>query len=423
MKEEFIYYLWENRLLHLDLKTTDNEDITILSVGIRNHDSGADFVNARIKIGDALWAGQVEIHVRASDWFKHNHQNDANYDSVILHVVYENDTDSLKIPTLEIKDKFDISIFHKYNWFFGSRNWIPCGEFVGGVQNFTLISWLDRMLVEHLENECKDLDFKLKNNHYDWEQAFYQRLMRYFGLKVNNDSFEYLSRILPLNLLLRHRDNDIYIESMMFGCAGFLERDFEEDFPSLLKRDFMMLKSKFGLKVMPLSNWKFLRLRPPNFPTIRIAQLAKIITKNGNMFSKIRDADDIQEIRDLFDVELNSYWDNHFQFDKTSKVERRKILGKTAVDLIIINAIVPMLFYYGHTHSLESYKEKAMSFLEQIEAEDNLIIRNFQKSGVVLQNAFQTQAILYMYKYYCKRRRCLECRIYSVLSKSFFLNV
>ncbi len=417
MKEEFIYYLWENRLLHLDLKTTDDEDITILSVGIRNHDSGADFVNARIKIGDALWAGQVEIHVRASDWFKHNHHNDANYDSVILHVVYENDTDSLKIPTLEIKDKFDISIFHKYNWFFGSRNWIPCGEFVGGVQNFTLISWLDRMLVEHLENECKDLDFKLKNNQYDWEQAFYQRLMRYFGLKVNNDSFEYLSRILPLNLLLRHRDNDIYIESMMFGCAGFLERDFEEDYPSLLKRDFMMLKSKFGLKVMPLSNWKFLRLRPPNFPTIRIAQLAKIITKNGNMFSKIRDADDIQEIRDLFDIELNSYWDNHFQFDKTSKVERRKILGKTAVDLIIINAIVPMLFYYGHTHSLESYKEKAVIFLEQIEAEDNLIIRNFQNSGVVLQNAFQTQAILYMYKYYCKRRRCLECRIYSVLSR------
>ena len=417
MKEEFIYYLWENRLLHLDLKTTDNEEITVLSVGNRNHDSGADFVNARIKIGDALWAGQVEIHVRASDWFKHNHHNDANYDSVILHVVYENDTDSLKIPTLEIKDKFDLSIFHKYNWFFGSRNWIPCGEFVGGVQNFTLISWLDRMLVEHLEDECKDLDFKLKNNQYDWEQAFYQRLMRYFGLKVNNDSFEYLSRILPLNLLLRHRDNDIYIESMMFGCAGFLERDFEEDYPSLLKRDFMMLKSKFGLKVMPLSNWKFLRLRPPNFPTIRIAQLAKIITKNGNMFSKIRDADDIQEIKDLFDIELNSYWDNHFQFDKTSKVERRKILGKTAVDLIIINAIVPMLFYYGHTHSLESYKEKAMSFLEQIEAEDNLIIRNFQNSGVVLQNAFQTQAILYMYKYYCKRRRCLECRIYSVLSR------
>lgn len=420
MKEEFIYYLWENRLLHLDLKTVDNEDVTILSVGTRNFNSGADYLNARVKIGETLWAGQVEIHVRASDWFRHNHQNDDNYNNVVLHVVYEYDTDAVKLPTIEIKGKFDISLFHKFSLIFGSRNWIPCGEFVGGVQNFTVISWLDRMLVEHLEKECEDLDFKLKNNQYDWEQTFYQRLMRYFGLKVNNDSFEYLSRILPLNLLLRHRDNGIYIESMMFGCAGFLEKDFEEEYPSLLKREFKMLKSKFGLKVMPLSNWKFLRLRPPNFPTIRIAQLAKIIVKNGNMFSKIKDADDIEEIVELFDVELNSYWDNHFQFDKVSNVERRKVLGKTAIDLIVINAIVPMLFHYGHTHSLESYKEKAMSYLEKIEAEDNLIIRNFQNSGIILQNAFQTQAILYMYKHYCKRRRCLECRIYSVLSKRNF---
>lgn len=420
MKEEFIYYLWENRLLSLDLKTTDGDEITILSVGNRNFDSGADFINARIKIGETLWAGQVEIHVRASDWFKHNHHKDDNYNNVILHVVYDYDIDTLKLPTLVIKNKFNAILFHNYNRFLNSRNWIPCGEFIGGIQGFTVISWLDRMLVEHLENECEELDFKLKNNYYDWEQTFYQRLMRYFGLKVNNDSFEYLSRILPLNLLLRHRDNGIYIESMMFGCAGFLENDFEEEYPSLLKREFKMLRAKFGLKVMPRSNWKFLRLRPPNFPTIRIAQLARIITKNGNMFSKIRDAVDIEEIKDLFDIELNSYWDNHFQFDKISKMERRKVLGKTAVDLIIINAVVPMIFHYGHTHSLESYKEKAMSFLEQIEAEDNLITRNFQNSGIVLQNAFQTQAILYMYKYYCKRRRCLECRIYSVLSKRNF---
>lgn len=420
MKEEFIYYLWENRLLSFDLKTTEGDDVTIISVGNRNFDSGADYINARIKIGGTFWAGQVEIHVRSSDWFKHNHHNDENYNNVILHVVYENDTDKLNIPTLVIKNRFNVSLFHNYNRFLNSRSWIPCGEFIGGIQNFTVISWLDRMLVEHLENECKELDFKLKNNQYDWEQAFYQRLMRYFGLKVNNDSFEYLSRLLPLNLLLRHIDNEDYVNAMFFGCAGFLDKDFEEDYPSLLKRDFQMLRSKFGLKVMPLSNWKFLRLRPPNFPTIRIAQLAKIITKNGNMFSKIRDADDIEEIKDLFDVELNSYWDNHFQFDKISKVERRKVLGKTAVDLIIINAIVPMLFHYGYIHSLESCKEKAMCFLEQIEAEDNLIIRNFQNSGIVLQNAFQTQAILHMYKYYCKRRRCLDCRIYSVLSKSFF---
>lgn len=417
MKEDFIYYLWENRLLSLDLKTTEGEEINVISVGNRNYDSGADYANAIIKIGGALWAGQVEIHVLASDWFKHKHHHDESYDNVILHVVYECDTDMLKIPTLEIKDKFDVSLLNNYNRFVSSRNWIPCGEYIGSVQSFTVVSWLDRMLVEHLENECKDLAFKLKNNKYDWEQLFYQRFVRYFGLKVNNDSFEYLSRILPLNFLLRHLDNETYVESMLFGCAGFLDDDFDEAYPLLLKRDFQMLESKFTLKKMPRSNWKFLRLRPPNFPTIRIAQLAKIIVRNGNMFSRIRDSDSMEDIKVLFDVELDSYWDSHFQFGKTSKMSKKKVFGKTAVDLILINAIIPMLFFYGHSCSLERLKERAMSYLEQIEAEDNVIIRNFRDSGVVLCNAFQTQAAMYMYKYYCRRRRCLECRIYLLLSR------
>ena len=417
MKEDFIYYLWENRLLSLNLKTTDDDELTIISVGTRNHDSGADYNNARIKIGGTLWAGQVEIHVRASDWFRHRHQLDDNYSNVILHVVYENDTDMLKLPTLEIKDKFDVSLFHNYNNFVNSKNWIPCGELIGGIQRLTMVSWLDRMLVEHLEHECKDLDLRLMANNNDWEQTFYQRLMRYFGLKVNNESFEYLSRILPLNLLLKHRDNEIYIESMMFGCAGFLLNDFNEEYPSLLKREFNMLRSKFGLRIMPCSNWKFLRLRPSNFPTIRIAQLAKIIVKNGTMFSKIRDSEKLGDITELFDVAINAYWDNHFQFDKISNIEMRKTLGKTAIDSIVINAIAPMLFYYGHYHSAETYKEKAMNYLEQTTPENNVLIREFANSGIKLENAFQTQAALYMYKHYCRRRRCLECRIYCVLSK------
>ena len=417
--EDFIYYLWENRLLTKDLKTTDDEDISIISVGHRNNNSGADYLNARIKIDGTLWAGQVEIHVMASDWFKHKHQFDDNYNNVILHVVYKKDTDNIKIPTLEIENKFNKSLFFNYKNFLQSKKWIPCSDYIGKIQGFTLISWLDRMLIEHLENECKEMNSKLRSCNYNWEQTLYQRLMRYFGLKVNNDSFEYLSKILPLNLLLRHRDNNIYIESMMFGCAGFLENDFEEEYPALLKREFKMLRSKFGLRVMSVSNWNFLRLRPPNFPTIRIAQLAKIITNNGSMFSKIRDSNNIEEIKKLFEVELDSYWDNHFQFNKTSKIERRKILGRTAINLVIINAIAPLLFHYGQVHSLDSYKEKAMYYLEHIEPEDNLITRNFRNSGIVLQNASQTQAIMYMYKYYCKKRRCLECRIYYILSKSW----
>lgn len=417
MKEDFIYYLWENRLLSLNLKTTEDEELTILSVGTRNHDSGADYNNARIKIGGTLWAGQVEIHVRASDWFRHQHQYDESYDNVILHVVYENDTDMLKIPTLEIKDKFDISLYDNYNSFVNSKNWIPCGELIGGIQRHTIISWLDRMLVEHLEQECNDLDLRLTVNNNDWEQTFYQRLMRYFGLKVNNDSFEYLSRILPLNLLLKHRDNETYVESMMFGCAGFLHSNFNDEYPLLLKREFNVLRSKFCLRIMPYSNWKFLRMRPSNFPTIRIAQLAKIIVKNGTMFSRIRDSEKIEEITELFDIETNHYWDNHFQFDKISNMEMKKVLGKTAVDSIMINAVTPMLFYYGHYHSAESYKEKAMNYLEQTAPENNVLIREFSNRGIKLENAFQTQAAMYMYKHYCRRRRCLECRIYCFLSK------
>ncbi len=417
MKEDFIYYLWENRLLSIDLKTTDDEEITILSVGTRNHDSGADYNNARIKIGGTLWAGQIEIHVRTSDWFRHRHQLDDNYNNVILHVVYENDTDMLRIPTLEIKDKFDVSLFHNYNNFVNSKNWIPCGELIGGVQRLTIVSWLDRMLVEHLEHECKDLDLRLMANNNDWEQTFYQRLMRYFGLKVNNDSFEYLSRILPLNLLLKHRDNEIYVESMMFGSAGFLLKDFDDEYPSLLKREFNVLRAKFGLKIMPYSNWKFLRLRPSNFPTIRIAQLAKIIEKNGSMFSRIRDSENVEDVIELFDVEINPYWDDHFQFDKVSSINMKKTLGRTAVDSIMINAVIPMLFYYGYYHSAESYKEKAMKYLEQIQPENNILIRQFANSGIKLDNAFQTQGALYMYKHYCRRRRCLECRIYCLLSR------
>lgn len=423
MREEFIYYLWENCLLDVGLKTTDGEEISVLSVGNRNYDSGADYLNARIKIGGTLWAGQVEIHVRASDWFKHKHQYDDNYNSVILHVVYECDTNLLKIPTLEIKGKFDESLFHNYKIFVSSKSWIPCGEYIGGVQSLAVTSWFDRMLVECLEKECRTLDFELRKNNSDWEQIFYQRLMRYFGLKVNNDSFEYLSKILPLKVLLKHLDNDVHVESMVFGCSGFLIFDFDDEYPLLLKREFHMLKSKFGLKVMPVSNWKFLRLRPPNFPTIRIAQIASLITKNGNMFSKIKDSSNLKEIMDLFDVEINSYWDNHFLFDKASKRCVKKTLGKTAVDSIVINAVVPMLFYYGYHHSLESYKEKAMCYLEDMDAEDNVVIRNFKKSGVFFNSAFQTQAALFMYKHYCKRRRCLECRIYLALSRSKSLRV
>lgn len=423
MREDFIYYLWDNRLLYLNLSTTNGNELVILSPGSRNYDSGPDYNNVKVKIGDTIWFGQMEVHVSASDWYKHKHHQDKNYKNVILHVVYENDIDTLDIPTLEIKDKFNTVLFHNFYSFIHSKAWIPCGNYIGSVQDFTIMSWLERMLVEHLEKKAMELEFKLKANLYDWEQSFYQRFIRYFGLRVNNDAFERLASLLPLKIIMKHADNETSISSMMFGCAGFLERDFEEEYPSLLKQEYKVLKAKYNLTTMSVDTWKFLRLRPQNFPTVRLAQLSKVIAQNTNMFSRIRDSDDIDDIYKIFDIELCDYWDNHFLLGKTSKNKKRKNLGRTTTDIVIINAIVPLLFYYGHYHSLQIYKDKAIKYLELITAENNIIIRKFAQCGIYLKDAAQTQSILHMYNNYCKRRRCLECRIFAVLSKRDGLNI
>ena len=412
MKEEFIYYLWENRLLSKDLRTVDGDPLFVISVGNRNHDSGPDFFDARVRIGGTLWIGHVEIHVNASDWFRHGHHNDDAYKNVILHVVYCNDTERLAIPTVEIKGKYDESIYERYNGFLRSRRWIPCEKLIVGIQQFTWLSWLERIVVERLETEVKDVFSKLAANHNDWEEILYQRIMRYCGLKVNNDAFERLAQLLPLRILRKHVDNALQIEAMFFGCAGFLEQEFTESYPVLLQREFKILKSKFNLSVMPMAYWKFLRLRPPNFPTVRLAQMASMVRNFGNLFSKLQTVDDLYSVRNLFNVEVSEYWDTHFQFEKPSKV-KKKALGATAVDVLIINAVVPVMFSYGIYRDDDDLKTRSLGFLDVMEPEDNVIIRRFVELGVNVRNAQQTQALLHLYNCYCRKRRCLKCRVFS----------
>lgn len=414
MKEEFIYYLWENRLLSKNIQTVDGDSIYVVSVGNRNYDSGPDFLDARIRIGGTLWCGHVEIHVNASDWFRHGHQNDDAYINVILHVVYNNDTDRLAIPTLEIEGKFDESIYVRYNDFLQSRKWIPCERLIAGIQQFTWLSWLERIVVERLESEVKDVFSKLTENGYDWEETLYQRIMRYCGLKVNNDAFERLARLLPLRILRKHLDNKVQIEALFFGCAGFLEQSFNESYPVLLQREFKILKSKFNLTTMPTVYWKFLRLRPPNFPTIRLAQMASMVCNGENMFSKLLIANDLEPVRNLFNVEVNEYWDTHFQFEKPSRAIK-KTLGETAINLLIINALVPVLFSYGIYHDNDELKEKSLGLLNEMEPEDNVIIRKFGSLGVNVRNAQQSQALLHLYNCYCRKRKCLKCRVFNAV--------
>ena len=414
MKEEFLYYIWENRLIDKALQTTEGEAVDIVATGYRNTDSGPDFLEARIQIGDKLWAGHVEIHVKASDWNRHGHQTDKAYKNVILHVVYENDTKVNNIPTLELKGHFDETLFANYQKFISSKNWIPCEKSITQVPVFTRLSWFDRMAVERLESKSETVTKILEANQFDWEDALYKLLMRYFGLKVNNEAFETLSNILPFKTLLKHADNLLQVEAMLMGCAGFLEEDFTEDYHMLLKREYSVMKAKFNLLTMPAERWKFMRMRPSNFPTIRLAQMAQLIHKNGPLFSKIKAAKDSAEAKALFDVAASEYWETHWRFGVSTE-PKPKHLGETTADVLIINAVAPLLFCYGKLHKDDSYCETALQFLEGTEAEDNAVIRHYASCGITAENAMQTQALLHLYSYFCKRKRCLECRIGNVL--------
>ena len=414
MREEFLYYIWENRLTDKDLRTTEGEAINILTPGYRNTDSGPDFLEAKIQIGDKLWAGHVEIHVKSSDWNRHGHQTDKAYKNVILHVVHENDTQANDIPTLVLKGHFDEHLYTQYEKLISSKNWIPCEKSISQVPVFTRLAWLDRMAVERLEGKSKTVIKLLESNQFDWEDALYKLLMRYFGLKVNNEAFEHLAAILPHKTLLKHADNLIQVEAMLFGCAGYLEGDFTDEYPLLLKREFAVMRAKFNLLTMPAERWKFMRMRPGNFPTIRLAQMAQLIHNSGCLFSKIKTVKKPSEVKALFDVAASEYWVTHYRFDVPAE-PKPKHLGDTTTDVLIINAVIPLLFCYGKLHKDETYCETALQLLEDTEAEDNTIIRHFTSCGIKADNAMQTQALLHLHTMYCKQKRCLECRIGAVL--------
>lgn len=410
MTEVFLYYLWENRLLTGTLLTVSDEQVEIVNPGYRNLDSGPDFLEAKIKIGEQLWAGHVEIHVRTSDWNRHGHQHDKAYNNVVLHVVYENDAKVNSIPVLELRGRFDETLYTQYNQLIASRRWIACERSLDQVSPLVKLTCLDRMAVERLEEKSGIVSKLMKIYKFDWEETLYRLLLKYFGLKVNNEAFEYLANILPLKTLLKHADNLLQVEAMLLGCAGFLNEDFTEEYPQLLKREFAVMRAKFNLLTMPVERWRYMRMRPVNFPTVRLAQLAQMIHRHGCLFSKIKEAETVAEVKVLFDVKASAYWDTHFRFSVESP-KKPKHLGEGTADVLLVNTVIPLVFCYGRFHKDESYCGKALRFLEDIAAEDNSIIRSFTAIGIKANNAMQSQALLHLYNHYCQQKRCLECSI------------
>lgn len=417
MKEAFLHFIWRyKRFDALDLQTVDGLPIEIIDVGEYNTHAGPDFFNAKLRIGEVIWVGNIEMHLKASDWRLHQHEKDRAYDSVILHVVLEADckvyrNNGEEIPCLEMRPYIKENLLGVYQKIEHNTFWIPCQHHYFQVSDIAKELWFSRVLVERLELKTKLIESQLVESQFAWEEMFYRNIAKNFGVKVNELPFEMLSRSLPLTTIAKHKNSLFQVEALIFGQSGLLENiTFEDEYPQLLQKEYQFLRQKFNLKPLEASLWKFLRLRPANFPTIRLAQFAKLLHQSVHLFSKIIDTEDINRLVDYFSVELDGYWLNHYTFDKESK-SIKKHLGKDAIHLILINSIVPFLFLYGKIKKEERYKDLALRLLETLPPEKNSIIDGWKELGEGVNDAAKSQSLLQQKKHYCDQKKCLECAI------------
>ena len=418
MNEKLFQYIWQHRYFNLrELYTTTGQKVEILNSGILNVHQGPDFLNGKLKIGDTLWAGSIELHLKSSDWEKHNHSVDSNYSNVIIHVVFEDDKDlEINIPTLELKNRISGSLLGMYYNLMQSTFFIPCQNQICNTDHLVFTAWKERMLVERLEQKVTQIMVLLESNKYHWEEVFWWMLAANFGMKVNSQSFEKIARTIPLKVLTKHKFHLIELEALLLGQAGLLDRNFEDSYPILLKKEYDFLKKKYKLEKVHYPLF-FLRMRPANFPTIRLAQLAALINKSNHLFSIIKNERDLNKIKELFSVEANDYWHYHYHLGEETSY-KRKILGKEMVQNIIINTIVPILFTYGKVNNNESIMEQSLNWLRKIPSEKNKITKGFLSIGITTESAFDSQALLHLKKEYCDYKKCLECSIGSNILKN-----
>lgn len=412
--EDILHYVWKFKLYNDELRTTDGELIEVIDTGISNTNGGPDFFNAKIKIGDKVWVGNIEIHNSSDEWVKHNHQINKAYDSVILHLVKKAncdiyDSNSRKISQCEIS--YPIHIDENYEFLINSNIDIPCANQIREIDSFHLHSWMDTLLLERLERKSRDIENHLQRFTNSWDDVFYVLLARNFGFGLNSDIFERLALSLPLKCIHRHGDNLIQIEALLFGQAGMLNIDRPlDDYHNLSSKEYEFLQNKYELK--PLEGFLFrnMRIRPSAFPQIRIAQLAALLHSSHGLFSKIIETKDIGKIRLMFHINASEYWQTHYTFGDSSP-RKSKYLGDSSLNIILINTVSPLLFAYGKYIANEDLCERALKFLATIEAEKNSITKSFARYGVPMNNAADSQAVIQLRREYCEKKKCLYCRI------------
>jgi Protein of unknown function (DUF2851) len=422
MKEDFLHYVWQYKKFDFsNLKTTSQETLNIIKVGDYTQLSGPDFFNAHIEIDNQKWAGNIEIHIKSSDWYVHNHERDDNYNNVILHVVWENDTavfrkDNSEIPVLELKDYVSKELVNQYQKLKANKSWIYCENDIKTIPEFVFKNWQERLFFERLERKSKPIEMLLQENQNDWEATFFCFLAKNFGLNTNGDFFLKIAQSIPFATIRKEAFEVENLEALFYGKSNLLQTEKEDVYFKDLKTRYDYLLHKYQLEDVNIGQVQFFKHRPDNFPTIRLSQLANLYHKHQNLFSKLIQAKSLKAIYDIFDVSASAYWQTHYQFDKSSP-KKAKSLSKSFIDLLVINTIVPFKFAYDMSLGKEQAEEN-INFLEQISSEKNAIIDKFKSIEIISKNAFQSQTLLQLKNEYCNKSRCLQCAVGLELLKN-----
>lgn len=415
MDEQFLYYIWKFQKFNSPiLKTTDGRKLFVFNPGNHNQHSGPDFEEARIKLGKLEWAGSIEIHIRSSDWYRHNHQKDKAYNNVVLHVVWKDDRpvsiEGEPVPTLEMKSLVDPTLFEAYQKFIDTEAVIACGSQLHKISSLRFTSMLDRAMIERLERKASEIEHILKKNNTDWEATAYTSLARNMGFSVNKEPFERLTSQLPYRIITRCVNQPRSLEALCFGQAGFLE-DPADPYQCELAREYNYLRKKLKLRPsLSRSMWKFGRMRPPNLPTVRLAQFTSLLSYNPHLFAKLISIDNPKDIFSAIKVELSGYWSNHYDFTKPRKIPSRSI-GKATFENLIINTLAPLLAAYSRYIADQKYLDRAIALLEELPPETNRIVRLWHSLDQRPTNSFDSQALLELFSSYCSKKRCLNCNI------------
>ncbi len=415
MNEKLLQFIWQFQYFNQSfLSLTDGNAIKIIKSGELNTNQGPDFIAGEIVINNTRWIGNIELHINASDWYKHKHSSDKRYANIILHVVWNNDLpvkDTLgnQLPTLVLQDKVANILLERYNTLMNVQSQLPCAFWLNTIDELVWASWKERLVIERLTKRAEQIYIKLKYFRGDWERICLIQIARVFGGKVNANSFESIIQSIPIVVLKRHRLDILQIEALLMGQAGFLQNDLKDSHALALKNEYLFLKNKYSLIPAQLEP-QFLRMRPASFPTIRFAQLAVFFNKQPQLLQQIKSIDSVKIFNKFFSVTATEFWDTHYRFEKESKFLQKEI-GKQLKNNLLINAIVPLLFAYGLYLQNTLYQERALDLLFQIPAEQNKQLEIWEALSIQQNTSFNTQALLELKQFYCDKKACLCCSI------------